>query len=66
MGNELFAWGNSMRGECGIGEFAECYTPKPVKLASSHEIREISAGGHHSLLLNSHGQVFSFGYGSHG
>lgn len=44
-----------MRGECGIGEFVECYTPKPVKLPNTMEISEISAGGHHSLILNSNG-----------
>jgi alpha-tubulin suppressor-like RCC1 family protein len=55
-----------MRGACGIGEFVECFTPKPVKLGPSNEIIQISAGGHHSLILNSTGQVLSFGYGSHG
>ena len=30
------------------------------------EIVEISAGGHHSLVLTSRGFLFSFGYASHG
>lgn len=29
-------------------------------------IKQISAGGHHTLILTSDGQVYSFGYGSHG
>ena len=29
-------------------------------------IKEIAAGGHHSLVLNARGRVYSFGYNSHG
>ena len=30
------------------------------------QITQISAGGHHSLILTAKGRVYSFGYGSHG
>lgn len=30
------------------------------------KISQISAGGHHSLVLDDQGHVYSFGYGSHG
>lgn len=30
------------------------------------KIIQISAGGHHSLVLTEGGAVYSFGYGSHG
>lgn len=30
------------------------------------QITQISAGGHHSLVLTAKGRVYSFGYGSHG
>ncbi len=29
-------------------------------------IQQISAGGHHSLVLTSRGMLYSFGYGAHG
>lgn len=29
-------------------------------------ITQISAGGHHTLVLTGKGRVYSFGYGSHG
>ena len=29
-------------------------------------ITQISAGGHHSLVLSSRGNLYSFGYGAHG
>ena len=29
-------------------------------------IAQISAGGHHSLVLTSRGSLYSFGYGAHG
>lgn len=34
--------------------------------AGRPQILQISAGGHHSLLLTAKGRVYSFGYGSHG
>jgi alpha-tubulin suppressor-like RCC1 family protein len=30
--NELYAWGNSMHGECGIEEFVESSRPRLVKM----------------------------------
>ena len=30
------------------------------------KISQISAGGHHSLVLTSRGHLYSFGYGAHG
>lgn len=72
--NELFAFGNGLFGECGFGEFLNTPTPKLVNFPwvkrpkDDHygEIVQISAGGHHSLVLTSLGSVFSFGFASHG
>jgi alpha-tubulin suppressor-like RCC1 family protein len=30
------------------------------------QIQQISAGGHHSLVLTTRGMLYSFGYGAHG
>ena len=38
-----------------------------LKLGSSKPIiKQISCGGHHSLVLSSRGYLYSFGYGAHG
>ncbi len=70
--NELYAWGSGLYGECGFGEFLNTSSPKLVlmpwvkKSTEEQTIVEISAGGHHSLVLTEHGYVFSFGFASHG
>ena len=33
---------------------------------SKPKVRQISCGGHHSLVLSSRGYLYSFGYGAHG
>ena len=70
--NELYAWGSGLYGECGYGEFLNTNSPKLVlmpwakRMAEEQQIKEISAGGHHSIVLTEHGLVFSFGFASHG
>jgi len=78
--NELYSWGNGVHGECGYGEFLESNVPRVVKMPKDggyfgeihdhdedgFKIKQISAGGHHSLVLTQAGHVYSFGYGSHG
>ena len=35
-------------------------------MSNTTGVKRISAGGHHSLILMDNGQLFSFGYESHG
>lgn len=70
--NEIYAWGSGLYGECGYGEFLNTNSPKLVLMpwvkrsAEEQLIKEISAGGHHSIVLTEYGYVFSFGFASHG
>lgn len=72
--NELYSFGSGLYGECGFGEFINTSTPRIVLFSWSKkskddqygEIIQISGGGHHSLVLTSSGNVFSFGFASHG
>ena len=42
-------------------------TANVLKYGSSKpQMSQISAGGHHSLVLTARGSLYSFGYGSHG
>jgi len=38
----------------------------PQMIPDLHNITQISCGGHHSLVLDSKGQVFSFGNNKYG
>ncbi|OMJ65951.1 hypothetical protein SteCoe_37385 [Stentor coeruleus] len=71
--NELFSFGRGLYGECGFGEFLNTSSPKLITFTWSKkskedagEICQISAGGHHSLVLTTSGAVYSFGFASHG
>ena len=74
--NELYAWGSGTYGECGIGEFVSTNKPRKVKMPVEEqedefeervvEVVQVSAGGHHSMVLTAAGKVYAFGYGSHG
>jgi len=42
-------------------------TQEVLKLGTAKpKIKQISCGGHHSLVLTSRGYLYSFGYGAHG
>ncbi|CAD8194421.1 unnamed protein product [Paramecium pentaurelia] len=79
---ELWSWGSGMYGETGQGEFQDSLLPKKVKVNFNQKhiiiddiyvqnkqestIKEISLGGHHSLLLSNKGIVYACGYAQHG
>lgn len=71
--NELYAWGGGLHGELGSGDFLNSASPQLVLFPwvkkdgeDIKEILNISGGGHHSLVLTANGEVFSFGFASHG
>jgi alpha-tubulin suppressor-like RCC1 family protein len=72
--NEIYAWGSGLYGECGFGDFLNTSTPRLVLMPWVKKpgddyfglVSQISAGGHHSMVLTDRGYIFSFGFGSHG
>uniref|UniRef100_A0A182NHT3 RCC1-like domain-containing protein n=1 Tax=Anopheles dirus TaxID=7168 RepID=A0A182NHT3_9DIPT len=63
---ELFGWGNSEYGQ--LGEVAEnnpqINTPRQLPFANEcGKIVDVAAAGSYCLILNEHGDVFSWGYG---
>jgi alpha-tubulin suppressor-like RCC1 family protein len=65
--NQLYSFGNNRSGQLGLeSKIKSGRMPRPLKMASLGQIAAISAGGSHSLLLNSQGQVFSFGSHQYG
>ncbi|GAB0099114.1 secretion-regulating guanine nucleotide exchange factor [Sergentomyia squamirostris] len=64
----LFAWGANSHGQLGVGYENEMEM-KPVRLDTSlveGEIRQISGGGGHTLILDSSGQVYTCGWNNKG
>jgi alpha-tubulin suppressor-like RCC1 family protein len=66
---QVFGLGANNCGQLGIGEFSGHFSVRlPTKLDESRMIGRIvaiSAGDTHSLVLNSQGQVYSFGANKH-
>ena len=63
---EIFTCGHNKHGECGLGHFnSPQITPSLIPNVPSN-IVEFVGGSHHSLFLDSEGNVFSVGYNYYG
>jgi alpha-tubulin suppressor-like RCC1 family protein len=62
---QVFSFGDNENGRLGLGDERDRSLPTLIETPMG-EIMAISAGSHHSLLLNSQGQVYSFGYSDNG
>ncbi|XP_077925074.1 E3 ISG15--protein ligase HERC5 isoform X3 [Halichoerus grypus] len=61
-GGELFAWGQNLHGQLGVGRlFASIPTPQIVEHLSGVPLVQISAGKAHSMALSMSGNIYSWG-----
>ncbi|KFO20813.1 Putative E3 ubiquitin-protein ligase HERC6, partial [Fukomys damarensis] len=61
-GGELFAWGQNLRGQLGVGrKFPSTPTPQAVQSLTGVPLVQISAGGAHSVALSMSGNAYSWG-----
>jgi alpha-tubulin suppressor-like RCC1 family protein len=63
---QVFSFGYGVMGQLGHGNTKNQLIPVLIDEPEIGQIVTISAGEKHSLILNSQGQVFSFGYGDFG
>ena len=72
---EVYAFGRGSQGQLGTGRARDENEPVPLVTSedSSHSelppeqaVRDISAGGEHSLILLENGDVYAFGFNRHG
>lgn len=67
--NAIFAIGSNGSGQLGIGHKEDVSVPKPVEVLPEHPsspIVKVAAGGNHTLLLTSSGQLYWSGDASTG
>ena len=63
---EIFSCGENQRGECGLGHFnSPQITPSLIPNVPPN-IVQFACGAHHSLFLDSEGNIFSIGYNEYG
>ena len=63
---ELFAWGDNYFGQLGIGVPTGTINFTPSKIGTATNWTAVSAGGRHSLALNSKGELFAWGSNTFG
>jgi RCC1 and BTB domain-containing protein len=63
---ELYGFGYNYFGQIGCGNNSNQLTPIKIIGFNSEKIVSIACGGYHSLVLTDEGQVYSWGYNSHG
>uniref|UniRef100_A0A2K6KFN3 HECT and RLD domain containing E3 ubiquitin protein ligase 5 n=1 Tax=Rhinopithecus bieti TaxID=61621 RepID=A0A2K6KFN3_RHIBE len=61
-GGELFAWGQNLHGQLGVGrKFPSTTTPQIVEHLAGVPLAQISAGEAHSMALTMSGNIYSWG-----
>ena len=64
---QIFACGTNNQGQCGLGHFeSPQMTPRLILTDLPSNIVHFVCGNHHSLFLDSEGNVFSVGYNGQG
>ena len=64
----IYSFGYNSHGQLGLNDQLERSAPRPVRALPSNHIRAIIAacGSSHSLIVDQHGGVFSWGSNAHG
>ncbi|XP_021116722.1 E3 ISG15--protein ligase HERC5 isoform X2 [Heterocephalus glaber] len=61
-GGELFAWGQNLHGQLGVGRiFSSTLMPQAVQSLTGVPLVQISAGRAHSMALSMSGNIYSWG-----
>ena len=72
---ELFTWGWNFYGQCGLSETGDgessysknaFHTPQCVDAFAGKRMVRVACGHYFTLALSSEGEVYAFGYASHG
>lgn len=63
---ELYTFGNGFDGQLGLGNIKQVEHPTQVIGYTEHKITAVSCSNAHTVVLNSNGQVYTFGNGEYG
>ena len=62
----LFAWGQGLVGQLGLGAVTSAPQPTPVPAMSGKIVKKVCCGAEHTLVLTQAGDLYSFGNGTMG
>eukprot|EP01156_Anaeramoeba_ignava_P022563 Anaeramoba_ignava/c20794_g3_i2.p1 GENE.c20794_g3_i2~~c20794_g3_i2.p1 ORF type:complete len:859 (-),score=337.64 c20794_g3_i2:45-2471(-) len=57
----VFSWGLNNKGQLGHGDYENDSKPKLIQKLKNNQIKSVSAGDFHSLVLSENGEIFSWG-----
>ena len=63
---KVYAWGNNEWGQLGLKHSDKECKPTLIQMPNNVSVKQISCGSHHSLLLTTDGDIYSFGHNGHG
>ena len=58
----IYAWGNNLSGQLGLGHIANVFVPTLVEPLQDHNVVQIAAGNTHLIALTDKGLVYTAGY----
>jgi len=59
--NQMFSWGGNLLGQLGLGDNIPRDVPTEILSLKDRFISDIASGAGHSMILDTYGQVFSWG-----
>merc|ERR1719247_3164982 len=68
-GCDMWVWGAGDCGQTGLGKLEDVYEPKqaiPSAAISNIKVTLVACGVYHTLIVNSKGELYTFGSGSDG
>ena len=63
---KIYSWGMNDLGQLGNGNTNSLLVPTPISITGNPEFDEISVGGYHTLVLDTEGNIWSWGKGQYG
>jgi hypothetical protein len=62
---DTYTWGNGEHGQLGHGDKRRHSTPKLVEGLAEKKAKQVTCGGHHTIVCTEDGRIYSFGNGEY-
>nr|XP_012222921.1 PREDICTED: RCC1 domain-containing protein 1 [Linepithema humile] len=63
---DIYSMGMGIRGQLGHNELENCDNPRLIEALAGLKVVQISAGGWHSAVITDQGDLYTWGWNSHG
>ncbi|KAL0491795.1 ultraviolet-B receptor [Acrasis kona] len=63
---EVYSWGGNQMGQLCQGDSSERVKPQRIRSLDNSEVVEIKCGGHHCMMVNGEGNLYTWGWNRYG